>query len=142
MASKLTGEAVRREAARPMPYFSHDSNAADDVKCRRLILRHGFEGYGRWWRLCELMAFNTGHHVPYGCDEDFELLCDELRFETADELGDFVRSLADVGLISAGALGDGQIASDRMDRNAEAVGKQRAAGSLGGRPKKGAQNRA
>ncbi len=36
-------------------YFSHDSNAHDDEKILCLITDHGFEGYGIYWLLLELM---------------------------------------------------------------------------------------
>jgi hypothetical protein len=141
MAS-MTERDVMSEAAKPLPYFSHDSNAAEDIKSRRLIRRGGYEAYGRWWRLCELMAFNTGHRIPISTNEDMDILCDDLKFSTRKDLMDFVQMLTDVGLVSVDALGDGELASERMDRNAAAVGKQRAAGKLGGRPKKGVQNHA
>ena len=48
--------AVAERAREPMAFFSHDSHAASDIKCRRLIRRFGMEGYGRWWLLCELLA--------------------------------------------------------------------------------------
>lgn len=132
----VTGQQISEEAAKPIPYFSHDNNAAEDIKCQRLLIRGGFEAYGRWWRVCELMAMYTGHHIPYATDEDFLILGKQLMCESTKELGDFVKLLADVELISIDALGRGEIASDRMNRNASALGFQRAAGKLGGRPRK------
>ena len=43
-----------------LAYFPHDSNASNDIKCQRLIRRLGWSGYGRWWRVCELLASNKG----------------------------------------------------------------------------------
>ncbi len=136
----VTAQDVEVAAAEPLAYFSHDCFAADDMKCRKLLLRGGYAAYGRWWRICELMGACSGHHLPFSTDDDFEILRRILEFETTDELGDFVKLLADVELISIDALGRGEIASDRMDRNASILGFQRAVGrvggKLGGRPRK------
>ena len=55
---------------------------------------------------------------------------------SAGELADFVATLSDVGLLDPGAASEGKIRSPRMDRNAENLGYKRAAGALGGRPRK------
>jgi hypothetical protein len=75
---------IERAAARPMAYFSHDSNSAHDIKCRKLIRREGMAGYGRWWRLCELMAATDGHALEIGTDEDMELYAEELGYGTTE----------------------------------------------------------
>jgi len=36
-------------------YFSHDSNASSDPKIVQLISIYGYAGYGRYWRLIEMM---------------------------------------------------------------------------------------
>ena len=137
MAEKRPGsdEEVEKQAARPLPYFSHDSDAASDIKVRRLLKRCGFEGYGRWWRLCELMAQTDGHAVPVSTEEDAEILADELGFDATVGLMAWLNLVEDVGLIDGDRLGDGEVWSDRMGKNARFVGMQRACGKLGGRPK-------
>ena len=122
---------IDAKAARPMTYFSHDSNASHDIKCRRLIRREGMAGYGRWWRLCELLADTDGHRLSIDTSEDAELYAEELQYDTVDEFMAFLIVLKDVGLINM--PGDGTIYSDRMMRNAEYFGKKRVAGSKGGR---------
>ena len=47
-------------ALEPMRYFSHDSDAREDMKCRYLRSRYGMAGYGRWWVLCEMLAQQRG----------------------------------------------------------------------------------
>jgi hypothetical protein len=141
MAEKrpVSDEEVEKQAARPLPYFSHDSDAASDIKVRRLLKRCGFEGYGRWWRLCELMAQTDGHAVPVSTEEDAEILADELGFDATFDLMAWLNLVEDVGLIDGDRLGEGEVWSVRMGKNAEFVGRQRAAGKrngkLGGRPK-------
>lgn len=127
---------IERAAARPMAYFSHDANSAHDIKCRKLIRREGMAGYGRWWRLCELLAATDSHVLEIGTDEDRELYAEELGCETAEEFMRFLATLSDVGLIRM--PGDGTVYSERMMRNAEQFGEKRANGRMGGRPRKSA----
>lgn len=125
---------IEAEAARPMKYFSHDSNAAQDIKCRRLLRRLGMEGYGRWWRLCELLAATDGHRLSIETEEDAEIIAEELHLDGHQELMKYLQVLADVGLVQM--PGDGTVWSERMLTNAEYFGKLRANGKRGGRPRK------
>lgn len=131
-----TQREIEKEAARPMKYFSHDSNAAQDIKCRRLLRRLGMEGYGRWWRLCELLAATDGHKLSIETEEDAEIIAEELHLDGHQELMQYLRVLVDVGLIHM--PGDGYVWSERMLTNAEYFGKLRANGKRGGRPRKDA----
>lgn len=136
---------VQKAAAAPMVYFPHDADAANDIKCRRLIKRLGFDGYGRWWRLCELMASTTGHAVPVETDEDWEILGEVLGYGTGGAFDDelaaedakrFVSTLIDIGLLTR--TQDGKVENSRMQNNAAYFGKQRVNGKRGGRPRKDA----
>ena len=40
-------------------YFSHDSNARNDEKVLMLRAKHGWEGYGLYWALVEMMFENN-----------------------------------------------------------------------------------
>lgn len=131
-----TAREIEAEAARPMKYFSHDSNAAQDIKCRRLLRRLGMEGYGRWWRLCELLAAIDGHKLSIEMEEDAEIIAEELHLDGHQELMRYLQVLVDVGLIHM--PGDGYVWSERMLTNAEYFGKLRANGKRGGRPRKNA----
>lgn len=134
-AERPTRDDVLREAARPMAYFTHDSHARNDIKCRRLIRRLGFEGYGWWWALCEILAESDGHSIRIG-GEDGELWADELGIDLAG-----LRTLADA-LVGAGLCefdGD-RLFAPGMQRRAEIIGAQvafgKANGKRGGRPRK------
>lgn len=131
-----TQREIEKEAAKPMKYFSHDSNAAQDIKCRRLLRRLGMEGYGRWWRLCELLAATDGHKLSIETEEDAEIIAEELHLDGHQELMQYLQVLVDVGLIQM--PGDGYVWSERMLTNAEYFGKLRANGKRGGRPRKSA----
>ena len=67
-------------AQEPMAFFSHDANASQDVKCQRLIHRRGYDGYGRWWRLCEYLAATKGHRIAFETEEDELILAGVLGF--------------------------------------------------------------
>ena len=43
-----------------MEWFKHDVDAHDDIKIRKLIRMHGFQAYGIYWYLVELMYRNDG----------------------------------------------------------------------------------
>lgn len=136
MATRKDAEAIRERASEPMAFFTHDSNAAGDIKCRRLIHRCGLEGYGRWWLLCEILAATEGHAMPVETEEDMIILAEALRFTGPDDVRacrSFVEVMAEIGLVR---LEDGEVVSDRMFRNAEYFGRQRHNGGKGGRPRK------
>lgn len=126
----------------PMAFFPHDSNAAGDIRCRKLMRRFGVEGYGRWWLLCELLAATSGHALPMAEEDDVYVVAEALRFQS-NSFGDmqavedcraFVEALVEIGLLRVN--GEGEVYSQRMMRNGEYFGRQRANGAKGGRPRK------
>lgn len=129
----VTAQDVEVAAAEPLAYFSHDADAASDIKCRKLLRRRGVAGYGRWWLLCEHMAKASGHSIQISEEEDAEILAEDLQFESIDELMSFLGELADLNLIDFKRFGSGEIWSNRMGRNAEVTGIKRAAGREGGK---------
>ena len=50
--------------AKDMYYLKHDSNAAHDPKVESMLLRFGMEGYGRFWRLAEILREQADYHMP------------------------------------------------------------------------------
>lgn len=55
-------------------YFSHDYNARNDMKIKRLIVKHGYAGYGIFWAIVEDL-YNNGNCLP----TDFETIAYDLR---------------------------------------------------------------
>ena len=55
-------------------YFSHDYNARNDIKIKRLILRHGYEGYGLYWAMIEDL-YQNANAMPL----DYECIAFDLR---------------------------------------------------------------
>lgn len=136
---------VERLAQEPMAFFPHDANAFQDVKCQRLIHRRGWDGYGRWWRLCEYMASTKGHRIAFDTEEDALILSGVLGFVSGhafneiiaiDDCRSYIEELLDIGLLERDS--DGFLKNSRMQNNAVYFGKQRANGRKGGRPRKNA----
>lgn len=120
-------ESLAAFAAEPMEYFSHDADAAQDIKCRKLIRRQDMAGYGRWWVLCELLAGIKGHIFCIRTEEELDLLAESLYFDEVEDCKAFLDDLAEIGLINADAYQDGIIGSERMGRNSLFLAKKRAA---------------
>lgn len=134
-------------AQEPMSFFPHDSNAAQDVKCQRLIHRRGWDGYGRWWRLCEYLAAIKGHSIAFETEEDALILTGVLGFDKSGAFDEyvaiencksFISELLDIGLLERDK--NGHLKSSRMQNNALYFGRQRANGRKGGRPRKNSKN--
>jgi len=59
-------------------YFSHDYNSRNDIKIRKLILKHGQTGYGIFWSIVEDL-YNNANALP----TDYELIADELKADVS-----------------------------------------------------------
>lgn len=55
-------------------YFSHDYNARSDEKIKRLLVKHGFLGYGVYWAIIEDLYQNAN-----AMRTDYECIAYELR---------------------------------------------------------------
>ena len=55
-------------------YFSHDYNARNDIKIKRLIVKHGYEGYGLYWAIIEDL-YQNDNSLPL----DFDCIAYDLR---------------------------------------------------------------
>jgi hypothetical protein len=55
-------------------YFSHDFNARNDIKIKKLIAKHGYLGYGLFWAIIEELYNNT-NVLP----NDYECIAFDLR---------------------------------------------------------------
>lgn len=138
---------VHDQAQEPMAWFQHDANAQRDIKCQRLLMRRGNEGYGAYWRLCELLASTKHHSIAVDTDEDWLILAGAIGMRSMEafdetvsisETQDFIDCLLEIGLLVRD--GKGRIESERMCKNALYFGKQRVNGAKGGRPKKKQEN--
>jgi hypothetical protein len=55
-------------------YFSHDYNSRADNKVKRLLLKHGMEGYGVFWAIVEDL-YNNANALPL----DYDCIAYDLR---------------------------------------------------------------
>lgn len=71
-------------------WFSHDYNAASDPKLIALTAAYGMEGYGRWWRLLEMLRGEGEYKYCLTTRFAYSVLAKELMM-TADEAKQFIR---------------------------------------------------
>ena len=45
-------------------YFSHDSNARNDIKIKAMIAKYGYEGYGMYWVVIEILRETKDYELP------------------------------------------------------------------------------
>lgn len=68
-------------------YFSHDYNSRSDEKIKKLIYKHGFEGYGLYWAIIEEL-YQNANVMRLECERiAYELRTDEKRI--ASIINDF-----------------------------------------------------
>ena len=111
-------------ALKPMRYFSHDSDAREDIKCKYLIREFGVKGYGMWWILCEILAGTESHRIDYSDRMQRWYLEEEMR-SSGEELEAFLNTCAEVGLINGDIWGERIITSDRMNENSLYFGEKK-----------------
>jgi len=57
-------------------YFSHDYNARNDIKIKKLIAKHNYNGYGLFWAIIEEL-YNNANALPL----DYECISFDLRVD-------------------------------------------------------------
>ena len=128
----MTGKA-KDEAAKPLAFFRHDTDASLDVSIQILLDELGMEGYGRWWRLLEFLAYSDEHKANVQDPRICRILAKALMCDEAADLFGFLGYLAELDLIVM--QDDGWVFSRRLNSDAERVAKLRVNGAKGGRPK-------
>lgn len=58
-------------------YFSHDYNARNDFKIKKLISKLGYQGYGLYWAVIEDL-YNNENSLP----EDYEMIAYDFRVDS------------------------------------------------------------
>lgn len=108
-------------------YFSHDTDAGEHPKIKALLAQFGFEGYGRFWRLNELIGRAPGCKLDLSRKLYFNSVADELRL-SPDELKTFVTFLADKDECGLLQLVDNFLVTERTQEDLErAMGAREAA---------------
>jgi len=93
-------------------YFTHDYNARNDIKIKRLLSKHGYEGYGIFWALIEDLYNNTNV-----LRLDYETLSFDLRCNV--ELVKSIINDFDLFVIEGEIFGSSSIESRLEVRNAK-----------------------
>ena len=93
-------------------YFTHDYNARNDIKIKRLLSKFGYEGYGIFWALIEDLYNNTNV-----LRLDYETLSFDLRCNV--ELVKSIINDFDLFVIEGDIFGSSSIESRLEARNAK-----------------------
>jgi len=90
-----------------MKWFQHDANASHDAKMKKLILRHGAEGYAVYFHCLELIAGDLSQtNITFELEHDAEIIADNLKIEgdtqTAgiDKVNAILRTIINLGLFT------------------------------------------
>jgi len=70
-------------------WFKHDGNAHRDQKILTMRSVYGFEGYGWWWTLLELMREACDYKLKYSGKHDLKTLAKLLETD-ADTLKEYI----------------------------------------------------
>ena len=106
-----------------LPRFDHDNDARNHPKMKALLTAYGFEGYGRFWALNEVVAAAEGVKLDLSRRINRLALASDLCLSEKD-LEDFIQFLADpeIDLIN---FRDGIITTDRTMEAYDRVYKKR-----------------
>lgn len=88
-------------------YFSHDSNARNDIKIVKLRRKHGMRGYGCYWCIIEILREDSDHKLPLSDIDDIAFQIGE----TAEFVNDVLKSF---GLFQ---ITEGEFFSTRLIRS-------------------------
>ena len=98
-------------------YFSHDYNTRNDIKIKRLMQKHGMEGYGVFWAIVEDL-YNNANALP----TDYDTIAYEMHVST-----DIVKSIIndfDLFVIDGNEFGSSSV-ERRLNERAEKSKKAR-----------------
>lgn len=129
--------AARALSRCPIPWAKHEAANAANPCVNQLIDVAGFEGYGRYWRLFELLLADASHSVPHRDEQGYKRYMFGLGFADAESFETFLGLLLDLDLIAADESGRRYIAV--IEDAALAYGQRRYNGGKGGT--QAAQNR-
>lgn len=113
-----------------IPWVKHEARNAADPCIAQLIAQAGFEGYGRYWRLIELLADSPEHALPKVGERAFRRFQIGLRFEDEESFAGYLETLAALDLIERSE--DGRCRIPLIDATAMKLEAARANGKKGG----------
>ena len=123
--------AARAYAKRPIPWVHHDAANAGNPCINQLISVAGVEGYGRFWRLVELLLQSETHAVPSSEEQGYRRFSIGLGFKDMGDFESFISLLIDLELIAID--GNGRRSIPIVDEAALKVGMSAYNGAKGGK---------
>ena len=91
-----------------MKWFKHDTDAYNDAKVKKLILKHGAVGYAIYFHCIELIASDMNEsNITFCLEHDSEIIADNLKISgTSDKSGiqiveEVMLYLTDLGLFES-----------------------------------------
>lgn len=97
-----------QKALRPkgLSFIIHPSSYGARPELTALILARGYEAYGRYWRLAEMVAGGKTCGISYESACASKVFMGVLGFETLEELKGFIDALIEYGAASIDSSGD------------------------------------
>ena len=90
-----------------MKWFQHDADASHDAKVKKLILRHGAEGYAVYFHCLELIAGDLSQtNINFELEHDAEIIADNLKIRSEnniasiDKVNNILKSIVSLGLFT------------------------------------------
>ena len=71
-------------------YFSHDANARRDLRINELLIIYGYEGYGWYWALVEMMREQADYKLGINGKYSIQIYADELK-TTPEKINGFIQ---------------------------------------------------
>jgi uncharacterized protein YdaU (DUF1376 family) len=91
-------------------YFSHDYNTRQDIKIKKLLVKHGMIGYGCFWSIIEDL-YNNANALPL----DYESIAYDLR--VSENVIDSIINDFDLFIIEGNEFGSKSVEKRLEDRN-------------------------
>jgi hypothetical protein len=88
-----------------MLWFKHQTDAHVDAKIKKLIMRHGAEGYAVYFHSLELIIGDVGQtNMTFELEHDSEIIADNLKIKDATDkdgteiVNDIIKTIVALGL--------------------------------------------
>lgn len=91
-----------------MQWFKHDTKAHTDARIKKLVLRHGAEGYAVYFHCLELIAGDIAeNNLTFELEHDAEIIADNLKITSTqevaaiDKVNDIMMYILELGLFES-----------------------------------------
>lgn len=126
--------ATAADTGKPIQWVKHSAWYLADPLISHLIAVEGFEFYGRWWRLVELLMNDSAHAIPTTGERGYKRYLAGLGFRGDEELNGFIETLISYELLEDG--GEGRYSAPLVNDAVRSVETLRASGRKGAEVRK------